>query len=158
MDFSRRWALGWSSLIVLRLRHRNCECYRGSKTDSEYGRHLFHRFTYGSTQAPGLRAFSENRQRCVRFLAFLCRHRLRRRAAIWRTVARSVQSPFGATAPILSAATSADQAHLWQWNRTNIFKHQISDRKSTEYLRASIQRHIEPRTLGDNTTAIANLY
>ena len=44
---SRCWDLGWSSLIVLRLRHRNCECYRGGKADSEYGRHLFHRFTYG---------------------------------------------------------------------------------------------------------------
>lgn len=42
---SRCWDLGWSSLIVLRLRHRNCEWYRGSKADSEYGRHLFHRFT-----------------------------------------------------------------------------------------------------------------
>lgn len=79
---SRCWDLGWSSLIVLRLRHRNCECYRGSNADSEYGRHLFHRFTYGSKKASGLKAFPENRQRCVQFLAFLCRHRLRRRAAL----------------------------------------------------------------------------
>jgi hypothetical protein len=77
---SRCWALEWSSLIVLRLRHRNRKCYRGSKADSEYGRHLFHRFTYGSTKASGLRAFPENRQRCVWFLA--CHHGLRRRAAL----------------------------------------------------------------------------
>ena len=69
---SRCWVLGLSSRIVLRLRHRNCECYRGRKADSEYGRHLFHRFAYGSTKASRLRAFPENRQRRVRFLAFLC--------------------------------------------------------------------------------------
>src|SRR6185437_14483670 len=71
---SRCSVLGWSSLIVLRLRlgHRNGECYRGSEADSEYGRHLFHQFAYGSTKASRLRAFPENRQRRVRFLAFLC--------------------------------------------------------------------------------------